>query len=216
MDLIYWNILISTIADLSDGLPLIFLLRDAPARHWKILRTYFAGNFSVKLFTIFLIFGLGARNTLPFYHFLSVFEFCCLFIFFSQNIGAPFKNISIPFALVITFNVINTLFFQSLWEFNSFAWGVNTVVLMFLAFVYLYRLYSAIDDISIEKHPEFICCAAFLIYFAGSLFTYLLGWNILSQYPEGFFANGWIIQSLATFVKNIIVTYGLRQRVVSE
>lgn len=80
---------------------------------------------------------------------------------------------------------------------------------MFVAFLYLYKLYASIEDVAIESHSGFIINAGFLIYFAGSLFTYLLGWYILSQKPQGFFANGWIIQSLANIVKNVIVLYGI-------
>lgn len=215
MDLIYWNITISTVSDLSDGLPLLLLLRKPAEKEWKVLLAYFAGSFVVKLLTIILIFGFNVRNTLPFYHILSVFEFTCLFIFFSKMVPISLRNMLLPFTLVIAFNIVNSLLLQNLRVFNSYAWGVNTVVLMFVAFVYLYRLYSNTDDVAIEKHPGFICCAGFLIYFAGSLFTYLLGWNILSQYPEGFFANGWMIQSFANVIKNIIIAYGLRQRAIS-
>jgi hypothetical protein len=212
VELIYWNILISTVADLSDALPLIFLLRKVGERYLKVLRAYFIGSFVVKFITIVLIFGFNVRNTLAFYHFLSLFEFICLFLYFSGMIGVKFKHVLLPFSLVLLFNIVNSIWLQGFNEFNSHAWGVNTTVLLFMGLLYLYKLYSDFEDIAIEKHFGFIVCAAFMIYFGGSLFTYLLGWKILSQVPTGFFANGWIIQSIANVVKNVIIVYGVYQR----
>jgi hypothetical protein len=80
---------------------------------------------------------------------------------------------------------------------------------MVMAFIYLYALYFKAEDVAIESHSGFIINTGFLIYFAGSLFTYLLGWYILSRTPSGLFANGWIIQSISNICKNAIITYGI-------
>ncbi len=156
-----------------------------------------------------MVFGFGSPNTLPFYHILAVFEFTALLFYFKQIIPINNHLTKLILLVVIAFNVVNSALFQSLNEFNSYAWGVNTLALMVLAFLYLYKLYSRIEDIAIESHSGFIINAGFLFYFGGSLFTYLLGWYILSQEPSGLFANGWIIQAVANLCKNGIITYGI-------
>lgn len=208
MELRDWNLLVSTASDLSDLLPLFFLMRVSE-RSLKILRIYFLGSSIIKLITIAMVFGFGSPNTLPFYHILAVFEFTVLLFYFKQTIPVNTHLTYLILLVVIAFNVVNSVYFQRINEFNSYTWGVNTFALMVLAFLYLYTLYSRIEDIAIESHSGFIINAGLLIYFGGSLFTYLLGWDILSQKPAGLFANGWIIQAIANIFKNVIITYGI-------
>jgi hypothetical protein len=82
------------------------------------------------------------------------------------------------------------------------------MVLIALGLVYLYRLYNSEKAIVIEKSPEFVMTSGWLIYAAGSLFTYLMGTEILSGKPEGFFHNAWFFQCFSNVIKNGIVAYG--------
>lgn len=156
-----------------------------------------------------MVFGFDSPNTLSFYHILAVFEFTALLFYYKQTTPLSSRSAFLILLPVIIFNIVNSIFFQKMNEFNSYAWGVNTFVLMVMAFLYLYTLYLRIEDVAIETHSGFIINAGFLVYFGGSLFTYLLGWYILSQEPSGLFANGWIIQAIANICKNCIVTYGI-------
>lgn len=209
MDLKDWNLTISTFSDFSDALPLLLLMIMASGRTLQLLKIYFAGSLSVKVWTIILVFGFDSPNTLPYYHFLALFEFVLLFLYYVYATRLQWREVSIALGLVVVFNIVNTTYFQHLQQFNSYSWGVNTFVLMFMSFLYLYRLYANIEDVAIETHTGFIINAGFLLYFAGSLFTYILGWYILSSKPEGFFANGWIIQATSNILKNILIAYGL-------
>lgn len=209
MELKHWTLLISTISDLSDILPIFWLIRITKDRGLNILGVYFATTFSIKLITIVLVFGFNSPNTMPFYHVLALFEFICLALYYQQKIHLNKILIGTVLITVALGNLVNSLTLQKLNEFNSYTWALNTLVLMTLAFLYLYNLYKNIEDVAIEKHSGFIINAGFLLYFAGSLFTYLFGWYILSQKPAGFFANGWIIQAFANICKNCIIAYGI-------
>jgi hypothetical protein len=210
LELKHITLFVSTVADISDALPLFFLLFHSATKALKILKVYFLVSFLIKLVTIILVFGFGSPNTLYFYHFLAFFEFCCLLYYFKETIPIRRIIVFLIFVCVGTFNMINSFLFQQATEFNSYSWGLNTFVLMILGFLYLYTLYSNIEDVDIERHSGFVVNTGLLIYFAGSLFTYLLGWYILSKKPHGFFANGWIIQAVASIIKNCIVAYGIK------
>jgi len=81
---------------------------------------------------------------------------------------------------------------------------------MGMGLLYLFRLYKNDEDYTpLENRPDFIVTVGWLIYASGSLFTYLMGTEILSGKPEGFFYNAWIFQSVSNLSKNIIVSYGL-------
>lgn len=144
-------------------------------------------------------------NNMPLYHLLAWIEFIFLFFFYRGLMtGLP---LAILF-LVIGFNIYDSLFLEDIHAFNSIGWSVNTFVLMIIGLVCLYQLYRDAEDYS-AMHSIFIIHCGLLIYFAGSLFTYLLGWYILSQDAVGFFHNGWLIQCAANILRNFIVSYGI-------
>lgn len=222
-----WNLIVSTISELSDIVPLIFLL-FSHAANLRILTIYFLLSFLIKLTTIVIIFGFGSSNTHPFYHVLAIVEFVCLYSYFHNAIGWKKKSLWVVLTIVVLLNVVNAVYLQAfayypseelgglqdvfhkaILSFNSYAWSINTLILLCMSARYLYTLYLKADNVSIELHGGFIINAGFLIYFSGSLFIYLLGFSILSQKPESFFANAWIIQAIASLAKNIIVSYGV-------
>jgi hypothetical protein len=95
-------------------------------------------------------------------------------------------------------------------DFNSYAWALNMGVIMVMGIIYLFRLYNNENDRSpLEQRPDFLINAGWLIYASGSLFTYLLGIEILSGKAAGFFHNAWIFTCISNIFKNILITYGL-------
>jgi len=97
--------------------------------------------------------------------------------------------------------VVNSVFIENINHFNSIGWTFSVVFLLCLALRYLYKLYDDLENIQLGSHPLFIINTGFLIYFTGSLFTYIFGWEILSKEARGFFHNAWIIQSLSNIGK---------------
>jgi len=210
VDLKTLNIVISVGADLSDALPLFALLCSAstPATRW--LKAYFSVSFLIKLVTIILVFGFEARNTMPFYHLLAPAEFILLFMYYKVAMGLSWRPfLTLSAVIVITFNVVNTLFFESLLQFNAYSWSVNTLGLMVLSFAYLYQLFDRAEEISLRRHTGFLVNAGLLLYFGGTLFTYILGWKILSSQDNSLFANGWIIQGIVSFFKNVVIAFAV-------
>ena len=146
---------------------------------------------------------------MPLYHVLAILEFIFLFFFYRSIF-----NFTLPLALgvaIVGINIYNSLFIQCYLEFNSIAWSINTIFLMAFGLLYLYQLYRESESSLpiLTRHSLFIINSGFLLYFAGSLFTYLLGANILSKEAIGFFHNGWIIQCFANIIRNTLVGYGL-------
>lgn len=145
---------------------------------------------------------------MPVYHALAAIELTFLFIFYDRRMYRNHSQIRWLW-LLLALNVVDTLFLEGIYSFNSLSWSVNTCVLLVLGLLYYYYLYQRAEEIAIEKYPDFYITAGFLIYAAGSLFTYLLAWKFLSRPVPSFFQIGWIIHSVANIIKNIAVAYGL-------
>lgn len=150
---------------------------------------------------------LGVNN-MPMYHILAMVELIFIFLIYDNMMFKDKSKINWLWVLLI-FNLTDTLFLEGIYSFNSISWSVNTVLYIFLGLYYYYYLYKHFDGFQIEKYPYFYINAGFLLYAAGSLFTYLFAWKILSKPANDFFHSGWIIHSIANTAKNMIVGYGL-------
>lgn len=150
---------------------------------------------------------LGIFN-MPAYHLLAAVEVVMLYAFYAR-ITYPRGPKGWMVGLLVLLFALNSIFIEPLDQFNSFAWTFGILFLLCLGLGYLYKLYDNLENIHLPTHPLFVINTGFLIYFAGSLFTYILGSRILSEEAKGFFHNGWVIQSFSTIIKNTIAGYGL-------
>lgn len=206
MDLRALNFLMSDLSDISELLPVgVFIILNLRKPSFQFLRWFFVISAAVKMVSL-VTMHLSIKNLFLF-HFLAIWEVVMVFCYLDFLCR---KKVNVPVVLLlIAVNVLNSAFIEPLSVFNSVAWSFNTFFLLCVGLLYYHKMYKAIDTVSIEINPHFIIVSGFMIYFSGSLFTYVLSWKILSLYPNGFFANAWMIQSCANLSKNFIVSYGL-------
>ncbi len=171
-----------------------------------ILGVFFLISSVLKLFTL-ITAEFYIRN-MPVFHLLAAVEIVFVFCFYSELM---FKRIYLWVAVaLLLMNVVNTIFIQDVFTFNSIAWTLDMMILITIGMLYLFQLYKQDEDYTpLEKRPDFIITAGWLIYASGSLFTYLMGTSILSGRAEGFFHNAWIFQCVSNLAKNAIISYGL-------
>jgi len=83
------------------------------------------------------------------------------------------------------------------------------ILIILAGLLYFLKVYRNETDMTpLGERPDFIITIGWLLYAAGSLFTYLMGSKILTGYAEGFFKNGWFFQTVSNISKDIIVGYG--------
>lgn len=208
MTLTEWNTLLSHVGDFAEGLPLVpfLLLSSEKKREYKFLGLYFSIGFVLKI-SSFVIATKGG-NTLFIYHLLAIIEFGLLFMFFTEH--TIFKNWrTIILVIVIAANAIISLVPGSFFQFNSLSWSINTFVLLCACFYSFYSLYTRSYKSWEEVKSRFLIVSGLLIYLSGCLFTYILGSQILSKELQGFFSNGWIINSISNLTKDFIVAVAL-------
>lgn len=210
MSLKEWNVIISYASDFSDGIPLllfIFLFHGRPATEWRMLQVYYCISFPLKMITIYM--SQYRLNTMPFYHLLAILELTLFSITYIRLLKPNTQRYYYGLVAMLSFNVFNSIWLQDISSFNSNAWTLNCLFLLALGLIYLFTLYQRIEEIRLEQHSGFIFNAAILVYCAGSLFFFLLSFSIFSHEAEGFYYNGWIIQSVANILKNVIITFAL-------
>jgi hypothetical protein len=173
---------------------------------YRILGVFFTVSAVLKISTI-ITAKTGVHN-MPLYHLLALTEVMMVSCFYTRLMSGKINRQAALLLMVI--NLFSSLFIQKPSEFNSLAWTLNMMVIIGLGITYLFRMYNDDQDVSpLEKRPDFMITAGWLLYAAGSLFTYLLGTSILSGKAEGFFHNAWIFQCVSNLIKNCLISYGL-------
>jgi len=197
---------ISSISDVSEALPLsIWLLYSKKQKPYLILGIFFVLCFVLRLIT--LITAEHKHNNMPEFHLLALLEISAVYIYYCQLI----YNKIYPSGLILlfVFHVENTLWFQNCWSFNSITWTVDMLLIIAAGFFYFFKLYqNDIDYRPLKYRADFVITIGWLLYASGSLFTYLMGTEILSGYAEGFFKNGWFFQTVSNILKDIVISYG--------
>lgn len=211
MTLKEWNILLSHASDLADWIPFFIysFLQKSIRKEYIFLGAYLLGNSLLKTCTLLILSFKGHTNTMVFYHIMALVEVICISAYFLRLNSISPRKIWIIAAIVLFGNILNSLFLQKYNEFNSNAWAFNTILLIGLGLYYFYMLFTRIENLQLEKHPDFLIVSGMLLYFSGSLFLYIVSSEVLSQEARGFFYNGWLIRSVSDILKSTILAYGL-------
>lgn len=202
-------------SDLSDLLPLVFfaLLSKEKQRQLIPLGVYLLANCLLKIISLSLNIVGNINNmiinNMVIYHVMAFTEFAFLLSYYKVIVPIATKSFNLIMYFILFVNASNTFFLQPVVQFNSYAWSINSIVLIVFGLLYLNELYKNVEEIRLERHATFIINSAILFYLSGSLFTYILGWDILSKYDNGFFHNAWIIKSSSDILKSILLVYGL-------
>jgi hypothetical protein len=201
------TLIVSETSDLSEAVPMTaWLIFARKKEHYNILGIFLVTSAILKFASV--ITAKTGHNNMLLYHFLGMNEIVIVYCFYNRLL---FKKIyGWGAVLLFAANVYYMLHLKKQTDFNSYAWALNMGVIMVMGIIYLFRLYNDENDRSpLEQRPDFIINAGWLIYASGSLFTYLLGTEILSGKAEGFFHNAWIFTCISNIFKNILITYGL-------
>lgn len=197
---------ISDTSDVSEILPFIIwaaFTRKRPP--FNILGIFFFLSGTIKLFT--LVTAIYKIHNLPAYHFLAFLEIGFVYSYY-QRLAK--KKIH-PMVIMLLFLVYAAnCFLQNINDtFNSNTWTLTVLLIMVIGLKHFYRIYQNDEDFTpLLARPEFIITAGWLIYASGSLFTYLMGTDILSGTPDGFFKNAWIFQCISNIIKNGLICAG--------
>lgn len=149
-------------------------------------------------------------NNLPLLHVYTLTEFLLLYLYYDLIFGNTFpkwllRSIAAAFLL---FSVINSLFIQSIYTFNSYARGLEALLLIIFSLMYFYKL-SLPSQIDKEvMAPATWISSGILIYFSGGFILFILSNYIL---PMGHVLNRqiWAIHSFLSILLYVLVAIGL-------
>jgi len=198
----------------------------------QILGYFLLFNLLIEISSRLVVRYIGSNN-LPLLHCYTLGEFLLLSFFYRSLLPGHIIFRKHFAALVVTVSlliVLNSIFLQSIYVFNSYAKTMVQIILIFYAILFFFHLPETarikqpegwvlrqitdvvIDNISSEiKQPEGwslrLINSGVLIYYCGSLFIFMFS-NIFIG--NGLIYNGfWIFNALLNFLFHILVLIGL-------
>ncbi|MEP6677393.1 MAG: hypothetical protein ABJA78_19690 [Ferruginibacter sp.] len=114
-------------------------------------------------------------NNLPLLHIYTVFEFIS-FSFFYKKVFDEGRKTNRFLILQISFVILcilNAVFLQSIYSFNSYTLALKALILMLLAVNYFAKLFTNIGETKIIMMPRFWFNSGMFLYFSGSFIFYI-------------------------------------------
>lgn len=140
----------------------------------KIAAWYlFLGGFS-NFITSLLAFN--NITNIPVFHFYTALELTLLCIFYKMILGGSVISRYIH-PLIVVFLllcVVNVLFFQNLFTFNSYTKTLEAIIIVFLALAYFKKNLDETAVSTSPQNPVVYINSGVLIYFSGSLIIFVI------------------------------------------
>jgi len=148
-------------------------------------------------------------NTLPGLHLYTVLEFLFIGLFYHHFFGNFFHRKIMPYTIsgFIILAIINAIFIQGIFNFNTYASGLEAIIIILLSLLCFYKMLIELDTREPTKQPIFWINSGFLFYFAGSLFVF-----ILSNFIKGdnyLLSLAWGMHAFLMLILHIFLGIGL-------
>jgi hypothetical protein len=136
----------------------------------------------VVLSGIAVLLWLMKHNNLPLLHLYTIAEFLMVSWFYSIILKdfVPARLILAVCIAFVVFAVLNSIFIQSWFTFNTFPRSVESLWIIGLSLITYYKMLSELKIRKMERSPVFWINTGFFVYFSGALFLFSLSNYILS------------------------------------
>jgi len=149
-------------------------------------------------------------NNLPLLHLYTLGEFVLFSYFYMSLIDKPVqikKGFKYFVAVGCVLIVLNSIFLQSIYAFNTFAKTSVQLVIIAYAVLYFYNLVENQSFTSAESKSLRLINSAILIYYSGSLFIFMYGKFSLIN-VEGYVVF-WAFNAILNFIFQLLILLGL-------
>ncbi|WP_106791072.1 hypothetical protein [Aquimarina sp. Aq78] len=125
-------------------------------------------------------------NNLPLYHFFTVVQFLLIVNIYRRALSQTFSKYF--FTALSTgftgFAIINIIYFQDFFTFNSNATTLMAAIIIFLSLSYFYALLKEVKYSALETNPMFWINSGFLIYFSSNLILFFMNNTLFKGVTE--------------------------------
>lgn len=169
------------LAAASIFIPFIIVLRKKSQLEYPMTFLAYLIYFMAITEVIAEILWWSSTNNLPLLHLYIIVEFALLGWMYHLYLYKLLGRYLIPLIIVAfcTFSIINSLFIQSIFTFNTYARAIENLLLILLSLAYFYKMLKELKVKYLEKDPMFWINSGILVYFSGNLFIFIFSNYIL-------------------------------------
>ena len=183
-------------------------------RNWKLF------DYTIKIIFSYLVFSLIIelvsyylynlnQNNLPLLHLYTFGEYFFFTFYFKKKINLLNKNtIEAILILIAIFLVINSLFLENIYSFNSLAKTVVQASILFYTIIYMFQKLKNINERNLNYFSDNLISLAILIYYGGSIFIFLFSAFMQNNY-NGLNPKFWILNAILNIIFQILVLIAL-------
>ena len=142
------------------------------------------------------VMAINKINNLPLLHVFTCLEFILFAQFYKIVLGERKQDLKYAiiqgsFTLIC---ILNAVFLQSIYTFNSYTLSLSGFIIMFFAINYYAKIFNLTLDVKVTSLPAFWFNAGIFLYFACSFFLYVFS-NFILQLSKHAFNLTWDIKN---------------------
>lgn len=201
---------ISEAATFSPLLPLFFLILIRSNKEYWPIKSLVVISCVISLYSGYQAKFLNTNN-MPSLHLLTVLEFLCISFFYNSSFRHFYlKKISLIAGVGFTlFSIGNSLFFQDIYTYNSYARGLEAFLVICLSLLYFYETLQRQEIVRLEHSPTFWFNTAFLLYFTSTQFLFLFNNLILTTYSKDISNLFWKVHAFVCILYYLLLAVGI-------
>lgn len=183
--------------------------RKSTDRALKIIWYYLLLDCVVNLLAVVL--ANHKINNLPVLHVFTILEFVLMSYFYlsvlkDKTAGRMIRSLLVLFPV---FCIINFLFFQSIYQFNTYARPVEALLIMGCSLAYFAQTNDA--ETSWSLNPLNWINTGILLYFSGALFIFSFSNLTVNEMSEKYYAINilmWNIHATLLLIMYLLIAFG--------
>ncbi len=151
------------------------------------------------------------RNTLPMLHLYTAIEFTVFWLFYYRFFKFFYSKtaMGVLLSLFLLFAILNALFLQKIDTFNTYARGLESLMIISLSLLAFNKILVELDTRYPTKQPIFWVNTGVLFYFSGNLVVFVLS-NYISN-DNQLLLVAWGIHAILMALLNCFIAIGLWQ-----
>lgn len=135
------------------------------------------------------------------------FTFFCYFFYLISSKNKSRKIIPIIWAGFILFALFDLFYYNKMKAFDSFAIGIESIIVILLCIYHLFSQIKGSNNLMIYSTFNFWVIIAFLLYFSGTFFLYIMTENMV--FDVAFQKLYFIINISFNILKNILLSVAM-------
>jgi hypothetical protein len=146
------------------------------------------------------------QNNMWIFHIYTLLEVVFAALIYHDILNDWKRKLVIALLIVfLVFSLLNIIFFERLEEFNTNQRFLGGITIIIYSLIYFVQIFKEANIDRIERHAYFWLNSSYLIYFAGTLFLFILTKNILAVEAS----NYWNLHSVLNILLNLGYTITL-------